>query len=492
MKKRNIHILVLFAILIGCEKDVVIKPKSYPFVITKKVTNIDSTGVTFNAELLDFGKEEIIDFGFMLDNKDNMVSLLESGGTLNNFTLRISADLKDDQNYLCRAYVQTNDRQVFGNAVAFISKGCLAPQIIEVLPASGKPSKLISIIGRYFSQNADNNAVQIGLNMVEVLDVRKDTLIVQVPDTKETKIVDIKVTVANKTTQSNIEFSIISPWTVLDNFPGDSKWGSSYFSIGSKGYVTVGNSSNYDQLASAALWEFNMENKEWRVLSQFPGARRKRAISFSIGGVGYVGLGESSVGNYFNDLWKYSPWDDTWEKLADYPGINATLFPYSYFIINNKLYLTSQDDTKIWTFDPLLNQWSEILKDDNIISKEILAGFSINNKGYFIESFGGYGELKGFRIWEYNEYGNKIQIIGSVNTQNFLDFLHTKCFTIGNKLFLSLDNEQIVEYNLENGNTFYYSQYSQIGYFNFIFDFGNKVIFNNCYTSELYEFFPSE
>ena len=60
---RNIVIFGLLAVMLqaGCSKDATIKPKDYPFVITRDA-DVTEDGATFYADIIDPGKFEIIKF----------------------------------------------------------------------------------------------------------------------------------------------------------------------------------------------------------------------------------------------------------------------------------------------------------------------------------------------------------------------------------------------------------------------------------------------
>ena len=128
--------LSLFCIFISaCQNEAEIQPRDYPFVITKDATKIDSEGVTFNAEILNFGKEEIIDYGFLWRNAESEFTYsIKQENKLDEFTTRITNDLQKDEQYIYQAYIKTSDNLILSNQVVFQSKGSMPP-VITKMPA---------------------------------------------------------------------------------------------------------------------------------------------------------------------------------------------------------------------------------------------------------------------------------------------------------------------------------------------------------------------
>src|SRR5690242_109482 len=63
-----------------------------------------------------------------------------------------------------------------------------------------------------------------------------------------------------------------------DLAPGN-RWGAEGFSIGTKGYITVGaNGGNLND-----LWAWDQATNTWEQKADFPGTARREAASFSLG-----------------------------------------------------------------------------------------------------------------------------------------------------------------------------------------------------------------
>src|SRR5205809_3893463 len=83
-------------------------------------------------------------------------------------------------------------------------------------------------------------------------------------------------------------------WVRRTDFGGYNRTGAAGFSIGTKGYLGTGNRGFFTQARLKDFWEYDSFTKAWRQMPDFGGGAREGAIGFSIGGKGYIGLGVSS------------------------------------------------------------------------------------------------------------------------------------------------------------------------------------------------------
>jgi hypothetical protein len=76
-------------------------------------------------------------------------------------------------------------------------------------------------------------------------------------------------------------------WTRKADFPGAIGYAAG-FSIGSKGYIGTGNTT-----AGSRRWfaEYDPATDTWTRKAHFPGGQRHGGVGFSIGDIGYLGLG---------------------------------------------------------------------------------------------------------------------------------------------------------------------------------------------------------
>ncbi|MES2619734.1 MAG: T9SS type A sorting domain-containing protein, partial [Bacteroidota bacterium] len=136
-------------------------------------------------------------------------------------------------------------------------------------------------------------------------------------------------------------------WAIRDSFPGGPRQAANSFVIGKKGYVTLG--KDYSN-SKTDTWEYNPASNNWTQKVSFP-IWRDRAYAFSAGSKGYVGLGYPYVTFY-----QFDPIADTWTPLANYPS-HTRGFGVS-FSINGIGYIglgsdgSGKDSAVFWQYEP--------------------------------------------------------------------------------------------------------------------------------------------
>ncbi len=187
-------------------------------------------------------------------------------------------------------------------------------------------------------------------------------------------------------------------WTQKQNFPtinsisGRDNYAS--FAIGNKIYVGMGMASYGISCNSSSTnmykdwYSYDPLNNSWTKVADFPGDFRNNGfVSFSIGNKGYFGLGYYS--GYKNDFWEYDPAANTWTRRADLPIQSMNSVGYA---IGNKGYIVGGStldpitnvsngrSTIHYEYDPGSNTWTS--KADFPKGLAAAAGFEISGKGY--------------------------------------------------------------------------------------------------------------
>jgi hypothetical protein len=218
MEKFN-WLLVLIIALISCNKE---KEFDYPLVYTGEVTDIKNDGALFSGNIVDLSKLEIIDYGFVWDNKTNPTIenaekyVINGPPRIGVYSQHISTTLKDGVKYYVRTYVRNSKYITYGQEVVFTSLGSLAPQILDFMPKTGNLRDTLTITGHNFSYKLLNNKVQIGEFETTVIKANQDTLIVIVPDKLNKLSSSISVTIQGNKATSSGSFNLIPP--VLSDF----------------------------------------------------------------------------------------------------------------------------------------------------------------------------------------------------------------------------------------------------------------------------------
>ncbi len=150
-------------------------------------------------------------------------------------------------------------------------------------------------------------------------------------------------------------------WTQKQNFPKDT-YGAVAFSmesINGLAYAGLGENNNY-------FYRYNPTSDSWTNIGLFPGLSRTQAVSFQMTyfeKVAYMGLGKNGS-TYYADLWKFSPYTNTWTQTENFPGgkrsgaISCSTHGTKGII--GMGYNGSQDLTDIWLLDQNLGTWTQL------------------------------------------------------------------------------------------------------------------------------------
>lgn len=149
-------------------------------------------------------------------------------------------------------------------------------------------------------------------------------------------------------------------WTDKSVFDGSPRSSSAYFTIGNIGYSGVGYDGD-DYLTS--FWAYDMDGDYWSQKADFPGAARNAAVGFAIDNKGYIGSGYDGL-DELSDFYSYDPSSNTWTAIAEFPstprrsalafGING----YGYFGTG---FDGDNDRKDFWKYDPNTDSWSELV-----------------------------------------------------------------------------------------------------------------------------------
>lgn len=282
----------------------------------------------------------------------------------------------------------------------------------------------------------------------------------------------------NKSAICKITVTTSGSWDIKADFGnGMGRHGAVSFSIEGKAYVGLGSDYQYDYDSFGGnpptsqggfkddFWEYNAETDTWRRLNDFPGEKRTEAVSFSINGKGYVGLGKylavepdadglNSETGFKQDFWEYNPDNDTWTQLPDFPGEGRA--KSIGFVINNKGYVGCGGYGKrdFWEFSPSDNSWNQ-LADYPGESNWGVVGFSIESKGYVGFGYNSEDYLPSTDFWEYSPETNswyekqsaKIPTYYDATGTDYYATLYATGFSFNGEGYICLDVNSLWKYN---------------------------------------------
>lgn len=439
-----IIIITALLFLSNCEKDADVKPKEYPYVITNSPT-VNSNGAVFSADLTNIGNQEIIKYGFVWSTESNPTiqdynKLFDDKANKGIYTCNVNSGLVDGQTYYVRAYILTDQYEVYGNVKSFSSKGSLPPVIYDFKPKFGPIGTEVTIEGKNFVLTKNGNIVKFGDVEVIVDSVSENRLVVTVPQITKPKKVQITVETAGMTASSQGSFDLWFPWKRINDFnEGYAAWLDPIsFTLNNKGYYGLG----YNK---TTFWEYDPTKDTFTQKASFPKPVAAFPISFTANNKGYVlfvddhysTAGGIWINDTINELWEYNPENDAWIRKADFPGFkrsNGTALSINDkgYILGGVYWKDSWDyyPQDVWEFDPLVNTWTQ--KAELNWSHQTQAqclGFSHNGKGYF-----GIGSSTR-RIYEYDPVSDTWDYITDYPGEGFDNI---KVFVINNKAYMGL------------------------------------------------------
>ena len=151
-------------------------------------------------------------------------------------------------------------------------------------------------------------------------------------------------------------------WVQSLDFPGEARNSAVSFSINGKGFLGLGVN---EASSFADFWQYNPETGKWTQVADYQGLGRENAVAFVIEGKAYVGLGRSGTYpdfTYHNDFWCYDPSTDAWTELNAFAG--SARYQSVAFHLNGKGMVmfganSSGYPTDVWAYDPGSGNWTE-------------------------------------------------------------------------------------------------------------------------------------
>ncbi len=237
------------------------------------------------------------------------------------------------------------------------------------------------------------------------------------------------------------QFIIQNEWAQISDYPGGERLCQITFSIGEIGYIGLGRGGlggiPHD------FYKYEPGSDQWTQLSDYPGSAGSWAVAFAIGGYGYVGTGGGAGGTYTNEFYRYDTSDDTWTSIQALPATGRK-FAFA-FAINGKGYvgggtdLNSNELDDFWEYDPATELWTQ--KTNFAGGKRANAiAFVIDGLGYVCGGWDDDGYPYHKDMWAYNPPTNswtqKAEFPGG-------GLNYHEGFSIGSKGYIYVDFSQV-------------------------------------------------
>lgn len=384
---RFIIVITALMTLLNCEKDAEVQPKEYPYVITNS-PSVNTSEVEFSADLINIGSQEILKHGFVWSTESNPTikdnnKLFEDKASKGVYTCNVNCGLANGQIYYVRAYILTDQYEVYGNVKSFISQGSLPPIINNFEPKFGAAGTQVIIDGRNFALSRSGNTVWFGEHIALVDSVTKTKLFVKVPQVTKPEKVVVAVETAGVLGNSFEKFNLYFPWKKL-SATHDVNYASTSFTISDNVYIINSNTSSglkfnslentwqkfnlpenagsYPKVFSTlekgyvllenGFYEYDPIRNSWTQKEDFPDdvVQKDYTFTMSFAQIGFIGFCYKN-----KNLWLYDPNSNTWTRKADFPeDFTQTSHPvwgnFSFSIENSGYLGVSQTGSAINTF----------------------------------------------------------------------------------------------------------------------------------------------
>ena len=181
-------------------------------------------------------------------------------------------------------------------------------------------------------------------------------------------------------------------WVQKDSLPSSGRYCHISFVIGDKAYAGLGSIDAEQRIYSAEFFRYDPANDSWERLADFPGGGRYSASAFSLNGKGYICLGSDTNHMWRNDVWEFDPVTEDWVKKSDFPG--GSRYNSGTFVIGNNAYVVGGSINEgnnylndVWCYNPATDTWTQ-KRNLPTVHKAGPVAFSLNGKGYVVG--GGY------------------------------------------------------------------------------------------------------
>ncbi|MGZ3811335.1 MAG: Kelch repeat-containing protein [Mucilaginibacter sp.] len=358
------------------------------------------------------------------------------------------------------------------------------PTITGYSTISGNVGDTLWVVGKNFSKIPKNNSVRFSTASAIAIQSKihafpqNDSIKVIVPVGATSDMV--KLSVLSKTVAGVDTFWVTTgQWIKMASCPSGGRFSGVAFGIGTKGYVGLGTGEGSNGPYLKDFWSFDPEANQWAKKADFPAGPVRECTSFVIGNTGYVCLGTNMgtispnntlyaydpnsdtwiqkanstsletvdvvglaaagrgyviTGFYSTQFLSYSPFQDTWTTMPNFPGPERSAA--SGFVINDELYLGGGNSggmlyyPDLWKYNPSTATWTQLTSAFD--GGYPAVSFSLNGKGYrLLRQRSGY---KGSAFYEYdpstNKWAMKKAFPGTA-------FEHHMAFTADNRAFIT-------------------------------------------------------
>lgn len=223
MMFRLIIAVMFFTLLASCEKEEIV-PRTNPRFSVTLVQAVSEDGAEFRAHMIDYGSDEILEYGFVYSESVNPTIsyadyVSESGAPQENFTLSASYGLIKGTRYYVSAFLRTSSGIVYSSPAEFLSLG--SDGFIFDRLEIAQPTYFgdtIHVFAEKLSNNLQYYEVRINGFPSQVIDLTKESFGIIIPSYFQINRIDnqfiyfnLDITIAGKKLEINEIISFKEP-----------------------------------------------------------------------------------------------------------------------------------------------------------------------------------------------------------------------------------------------------------------------------------------
>lgn len=188
MKNSWIGVLVCLVLILACNENDEVAPRSNPRFSVTYVQEIDAKGAEFMATVYDFGSDQIVEYGFVFSEEEQ--PKLGTGEVINamgrpekSFKLTGDHSMIKGKVYFVAAFIKTDKSIVYSESVSFTSQGSEGFVYEKVV---GGPEvyfgDTLTIIGKKLSSNWNNYDVKVNGSPAKIILQDENSFKLIIPD----------------------------------------------------------------------------------------------------------------------------------------------------------------------------------------------------------------------------------------------------------------------------------------------------------------------
>jgi hypothetical protein len=281
------------------------------------------------------------------------------------------------------------------------------PALISISENSVTQNDEVKVTGQGFSTTLTDDVLKLDNQAVEILSASSTQITIKIPANITIGAKKLTLAVAHVDAKNPLDVKVYG-WKKVADHPRGAFYEIASFSIANNIYFCDGRA--VDDSYIKETWKYSLTDNTWTRVADFPGpmTHRYSMVCFAIGSKGYLGMGDDDYPATSKDFWEYDPDLNKWTQKADFIGDH--LIGQCSFVLNGKGYVgtgfsitSSAVVNDFYCYTPGTNTWQKIaeLPGDKILGATT---FVLSGKAYLTGGETLTASVK--KLWQYDDGAN--------------------------------------------------------------------------------------